>query len=378
MNMTSETENPFVTVGYAGGKYFCDRKRETEEIVKRLRNGNNLALISPRRMGKSGLIWHCFDSREIRENFYTFYVDIYATLTLDEFIVALGKEIVGKLKSRGEKALESFVKTVTSLSPGISFDTLGNPTLTLLPGEVRNSEATIEEIFRYLEGADRPCIVAIDEFQQITEYPQKNTEALLRTHIQKCRNSRFIFAGSRRHTMGEIFLSGARPFYQSVSMMNLGCIDRHIYFDFAEKHFEEGGRKLTRDIFDGIYDRYDGVTWYIQKMLNTIYMNTWKGETVSPEMVEYARKEIIDGFSYIYLDTLYRLTAKQKEVLVAIARAGKAKGITSMKFIKDNALSGASSVQSASKWLLRNDFVTTEGECWYVYDYFFAEWLRTL
>lgn len=376
--MTSEIENPFITVGYAGAKYFCDRETETAEIIKRLRNGNDLALISPRRMGKSGLIWHCFDSREISENFYTFYIDIYATLTLDEFVVALGKEIVGKLKTRGEKALERFVRTVASLSPGISFDTLGNPTLTLLPGEVRNSEVTIEEIFRYLEGATRPCIVAIDEFQQITEYPQKNTEALLRTHIQKCRNSRFIFAGSRRHTMGEIFLSGARPFYQSVSMMNLGCIDRQAYFDFAEKHFEERGRKLARDIFDGIYDRYDGVTWYIQKMLNTIYMNTRKGDVVSPEMVEHARKEIIDGFSFIYSDTLYRLTVKQKEVLVAIARAGKAKGITSMKFIKDNALSGASSVQSASKWLLRNDFVSTEGDCWYVYDYFFAEWLRTL
>ena len=242
MNMTSEIENPFVTVGYVGERYFCDRKTETDEIIKRIRNGNNLALISPRRMGKSGLIWHCFDNREIRENFYTFYVDIYATLTIDEFIVALGKEIVGKLKSKGEKALERFVRTVSSLSPGISFDTLGNPTLTLLPGDVRNSDVTIDEIFRYLEGADRPCIVAIDEFQQITEYPQKNTEALLRTHIQKCRNSRFIFAGSRRHTMGEIFLSGARPFYQSVSMMNLGCIDRQIYFDFAEKHFEEGAR----------------------------------------------------------------------------------------------------------------------------------------
>mgnify|MGYP002520718065 FL=1 len=376
--MANEIENPFVTVGYAGEKYFCDRKKETEGIVKRLRNGNNLALISPRRMGKSGLIWHCFDNREIRENFYTFYVDIYATLTLDEFVVAMGKEIVGKLKSKGEKALERFAKTVASLSPGISFDTLGNPTLTLLPGEVRNSDVTIDEIFRYLEGADRPCIVAIDEFQQITEYPQKNTEALLRTHIQKCRNSRFIFAGSRRHTMGEIFLSGARPFYQSVSMMSLGSIDRQTYFDFAEKHFADGGKKLPKDVFEGIYDHYDGVTWYIQKMLNTIYMDTCKGEIVSPGMVNRARKEIIDGFSYVYLDTLYRLTVKQKEVLIAIARAGKATGITSTKFIKDYALSGASSVQSASKWLLRNDFITTEGDCWYVYDYFFAEWLRTL
>lgn len=376
--MKNEVENPFVTIGYAGSEYFCDRTRETEEILKKLRNGNNLALISPRRMGKSGLIWHCFDDRAVRENYYTFYVDIYATLTLDEFVIALGKEIVGKLKSRGEKAFEAFIRTVTSLSPGISFDTLGNPTLSLLPGEIRNSGTTLEEIFRYLEGADKPCIVAIDEFQQITEYPQKNTEALLRTHIQKCRNSKFIFAGSRRHTMGSIFLSAARPFYQSVSMLNLGCIDRGVYFEFAAKHFAAVGKILPEDIFNWVYDRYEGVTWYIQKMMNTLYMNTAAGERVSADMVERARNEIVDGFSYVYLDTLYRLTSTQKELLCAIARTGKVKGLTSAKFIKANALSGASSVQSAARWLLKNDFVTKDGDCWYVYDYFFADWLTNI
>lgn len=375
--MAAVLENPFVTLGYSGSEYFCDRKEETEKIIRILKNGNNLALISPRRMGKSGLIWHCFDDCRIKGNFLTFYIDIYATRSLDEFIVALGKEIVSKLKPAGEKALELFVRTVSSLSPGVSFDTLGNPTLSLQPGEIRNGETSLEEIFRYLEKAGKPCIVAIDEFQQITEYPQTNTEALLRTHIQRCTNARFIFAGSRRHTMSGIFLSASRPFYQSVSMMNLGTIDREAYFDFANGHFTNGGKRLEKKQFDEIYDRYDGVTWYIQKMLNTLYMDTDKGKCVTDDSLERARKDIIDGFSFNYLDTLYRLTSKQKEVLVAIAHEGKARGITSATFIRDHALSSASSVQSAAKWLLKNDFITNEGDCWYVYDYFFADWLRS-
>lgn len=65
--------NPFVTNGYAGPEFFCDRVQETKNIVELLRNGNNLALISPRRYGKTDLIRHCFNQDEIKGNYYTFY-----------------------------------------------------------------------------------------------------------------------------------------------------------------------------------------------------------------------------------------------------------------------------------------------------------------
>ena len=107
--MNRELGNPFVVSGYVGGKYFCDRKNETDKLILQLTNGNNVSLISPRRMGKSGLIRHCFDNEKIKKEYYTFFIDIYATATLEEFVIAMGKEIVDKLKSKGEKALEKFV-----------------------------------------------------------------------------------------------------------------------------------------------------------------------------------------------------------------------------------------------------------------------------
>ena len=53
-------DNPFVTKGYAGPEYFCDRVVETKQLVELTTNGNNMALISPRRVGKTDLIFHCF------------------------------------------------------------------------------------------------------------------------------------------------------------------------------------------------------------------------------------------------------------------------------------------------------------------------------
>ena len=46
-------DNPFVTNGYAGPEYFCDRVDETAMLTNLLTNGNNIALMSPRRLGKT-------------------------------------------------------------------------------------------------------------------------------------------------------------------------------------------------------------------------------------------------------------------------------------------------------------------------------------
>lgn len=220
-----QLHNPFVISGYVSPDYFCDREQETARLVRSLINGNNVALISPRRMGKTGLIKNCFAQPEIKDGFHTFFVDIYSTKTLREFVYALSKEILEGLKPLGQRALELFWNSVKSLQGGISFDPMGMPSFNLQLGDFKYSEVTLDEIFGYLNNANRHCIVAIDEFQQIANYPEKNVEALLRTYVQKSENVNFVFAGSQRHVMGSMFTSASRPFYQSVSIMQLDAID---------------------------------------------------------------------------------------------------------------------------------------------------------
>lgn len=68
-------KNPFVTNGYAGPEYFCDRMEETLHITEMLTNENNMALISPRRIGKTELIHHCFAQPVIQKDYYTFIIE---------------------------------------------------------------------------------------------------------------------------------------------------------------------------------------------------------------------------------------------------------------------------------------------------------------
>ena len=66
--------NPFSITSYIGAAYFCDRDVETKELAGALANGRNVTIVSPRRVGKTGLIHHFFRSLNPNE-VQCFYVD---------------------------------------------------------------------------------------------------------------------------------------------------------------------------------------------------------------------------------------------------------------------------------------------------------------
>ena len=367
--------NPFITSGYISAEYFCDRIIETATLTRYITNGNNVALISPRRLGKTGLIEHCFHQKQIKEAYHTFLIDIYATKNLQEFVFELGKGILNGLKPRGRKAWEVFLKSLSSLRTSISFDFSGNPSWNLEMGDIKTPTITLDEIFHYLEQADKPCLISIDEFQVIAKYPESDVEATLRTHIQLCSNAKFIYAGSQRHMMGEIFTSPSRPFYQSTAIMELSPIDIDIYTEFIKKHFTENKKIITEETVQEVYQRFEGITWYIQFLANSLYAITAEGEECTVDKVNTAVDNILAQLNFTYSSLLFQLPPKQKEVLIAICKEGKAREITYSKFLKTYKLT-ASSVQGAIKGLLDKDFVTNELGVYSIYDKFFDIWLK--
>ena len=369
--------NPFITSGYRSEKYFCDRIEETRFLTKQITNGNNVALISPRRLGKTGLIEHCFHQPEVKNNYYTFLIDIYATKNLQEFVFEFGKSILQGLKPQGKKIWETFLSTLSSLRTGITFDETGNPSWNLEMGDIKNPSVTLDEIFSYLKKADRICLIAIDEFQVIAKYPEKNIEATLRTYIQHCTNACFIYSGSQRHMMGEIFTTPSRPFYQSTTILDLKPIGIGSYAAFIERHFIENGKNINKDTIEEVYRLFDGTTWYIQFVMNFLYADTMEKETCTVGKIQLALDEILSQMDFTYSSLLYQLPPKQKEVLIAICKEGRIKEVTSSRFLHTYKLT-ASSVQGALKGLLEKDFVTAELGVYSVYDRFFELWLKRL
>lgn len=370
-------DNPFVTKGYAGPEYFCDRVEETKRLVELTTNGNNIALISPRRVGKTDLIHHCFQQPELKEKYYTFHIDIYATASLRDFVNVFGQTILNELKPKGRVVWEGFLNILRSIRSEITYDINNFPTWSIGLGNIENPMVTLDEIFQYLGQADRPCIIAIDEFQQITRYAEAhNIEAMLRTYIQRCNNATFIFSGSKRHLMGEIFTSPSRPFYQSVLVMNLKPISVEKYTEFAKMQFHRYGKSIEDEAVVAVYERFDAVTSCLQRILNVLFLKTLPGGKCTCDMVDDAINYILDMFSETYQDLLERIPEKQREVFIAIAKEGKAKAITGKTFIKKHHLQTSSVINAAVRGLLEKDFITVDKGVYTIYDPFFALWLR--
>ena len=367
-------ENPFILHGYEGPEYFCDRAEETHRLCDYLTNGNNVTLVAQRRIGKTGLIRHTFQQPEIKDHYNAFLIDIYATKSVEEMVRAMGRTILAELRPKGEQAIKKLFSYIRSLQPTMSFDQLGNPSWSIMPGPIQAPEYTLEEIFRYLEESERPCLVAIDEFQTVADYPEGNAEALLRTHVQHCRNTQFIFSGSQRSLMTEMFTKRGRPFFQSTTLMGITALELKKYQEFACGWFERKGKTLAPDVVAEVYRQYDGITWYLQCVMNRLFAMTGHGETCTTEWISEAIKRIVGDAAVGYEAMLYQIPPKQKELLYSICLEGKAQNLTSAKFIRKYNLPSASSVQSATKGLLEKQLISNENGTYEVYDRFFADW----
>lgn len=370
-------ENPFVISGRIPEENFCDREKETDRIIRLLTNGHNILLISQRRMGKTGIIYHCFDRPEIRDNFTTIFVDILQTSSLQEFTFLLGKAVYDALKPKGLRLLGSFVETLRSLSGRFTYDAVtGAPSFSIQLGDIISPQYTLDEIFDFIEKSNVDCVLAIDEFQQISMYPEKNVEAILRTRIQRCNNCRFIFSGSQQHLMAEMFFYPSRPFYNSTSVLYLEAIPKEVYIDFAKRQFARFGKRIDGVEVEKVYDSFGGTTFYLQSMMNMSFFLTGAGGNCTEDILEKSLDEILEASAGLYREILSSLKIQQKEVLLAIAREEPAAGITSGEFLARNGLRTASMVQAAVKKLLeRNLVVKIEGR-YSLSDKFFSIWLK--
>ena len=226
-----------------------------------------------------------------------------------------------------------------------------------------------------MESVEKRCLVVIDEFQQITRYPEKNVEEILRTQIQKLSNANFVFSGSRRRLMEEMFFSAKRPFYQSAKALRLEAIDADVYFEFANSHFQKAEKCLGKEAFTLLYDTFWGVTFYIQRILKDAYSETLTGETCNSKRMAGLIESYIEENDSHLREQLAFITEAQKELLYAIHKERQIQSITSASFNKKHRLRSPSSTQSAALKLLEYDLITRREKVYSLSDPLLSLWL---
>lgn len=371
------TINPFYVSGHIPDEYFCDRQEEAQKLQDFLCNQQNVVLSAARRMGKTSLIDHVFSRPVIADNYITISIDILDTSNLNEFVYVLGNAVYEHVAKRNERLLKSFVSAMKSLQASFGYDPIqGTPTFDIKLGDLQQPEYTLREIFEFLDNAEKRCLIVIDEFQQIVYYPEKNVEATLRKYIQKVKNANFVFAGSHRRIMNEIFGSEKRPFFNSARSIELEPIDLAIYTAFVRKHFNNDGKDIDNDAVRRVYETFQGVTLYNQQVMNDAFARTPHGETFDTDGAAVLIENYIQECDSKIKELLQFVTEQQKGVLYAILADEPVKAITSAAFTKKHHLKSPSATQSAVKALLRTDIITRKDGMYSISDPLMDLWLK--
>lgn len=370
-------ENPFLVSGYYSPEYFCNREVETDKIIRSIKNGRNITIFSIRRLGKTGIIDHVFNSLKSDKKIHLFYIDILPTTDINSFVNLFAATLLGKLESKPEKFIKKIGEIFSGVRPVISFDPLtGAPNLQINIQSVEDADRSLGKIFLYLKESRKRIVIAIDEFQQITNFPEKNVEAMLRTNIQRAVGVNFIFSGSQKHILLSIFSKYGNPFYQSTEMMQLEHISEKAYSEFIISKFEKGKKKISNNTVAKILEICRQHTYYVQFLCNRLY--GLKDSTISELLVKNALESILKENEPVYINYRNLLTGYQWKVLTAIAIEGNAKRITSKDFIAKHNLGTPSSVHSAVRALLDREMIYNEGDNYLVYDVFLERWLEQI
>ena len=374
-------DNPFIINNYESKELFCDREEELQLMMRNCLNQTNMTLISQRRLGKTGLVFRLFDElAETHPEVHCVYLDIFASRNLDDFIKLFSEAAMRSFQPKtpvGERLL-NYIK---SFRPIVTYDSLtAQPQLLLDYHTNHEKEYTLRGLFDFLDGQNVPIIVAIDEFQQIREYPEKNMEALLRTYIQQCKNLNFIFSGSKMHIMADIFANERKPFYSSTAFVSLDKISEESYSVFIRKLFGKCGRNITDEAVQFILEWTQRVTYYTQQLCHAIFANG--NMMIDLAVVKLACDQILKQGEPVYLQYRQMLTDKQWNYLIAVAKEGSVRQITAADFLKRYQIGGASAslklAESLSEKGLLNVEVSLEGIDYSVGDVFFSHWLERL
>ena len=369
---------PFPMAGYFGNKYFCDRESEKNDIIRNFKSGVSTTLVSLRRLGKTALINHV--GNNLTKGSLFLYIDIQATGNLNDFLNLLAAAVVHSVPEKssfGKKVLGFF----HSLRPVMSFNQLtGSPEFTF-DIQYKEVKAGVEGIINLLENHNERVLIAIDEFQQIIDYPEDKTDAWLRGIIQKLKNVSFIFSGSKQHIMTELFNHPSKPFYRSTNLLKLEKISEHHYSSFIKEKFTENKMRVTDEVVKEILEWTERYTYYVQLLCGRVYLRNER-KIITDSWKEEAYK-LLKEQEPVFYNFRELLTSPQWTLLKAIARENQVTSPTAKDFISEYKLGSSAAVLRSLNSLVEKEMVyydfNEQGEKYYkVYDLLLKKWLEQI
>lgn len=369
--------NPFIYGGRVSGEAFWDREEEIEELLRDIRARQHVILFSQRRFGKTSLVWKVLE-KAAGEEIIPVYVDLYPISTLGEFIEEYAKAIARAI-SPYEKAVKLMRELFSRIHLSMGIDATGTPQWSVGFDRKMESE-TLDEVISSVEGYLRRKrkfgVVVFDEFQQIVQTDGEKTERKLRSAIQTHERLSYLFVGSRKHLMQDLFSNPNRPFYRSGKIFPLGKIPMAAISEFIKKRFRGAGVEIGDPTVNSILEVSECHPYYTQYLCHILY-DIKGGATVREVDISRALELLLHRETPAYMNTWDLLTIRQKQTLMALADTGPGEMPYRQEMLRRFGMSQPAVMLRALNSLMEKDLVDKADGRYETVDLFFKRWIRT-
>ena len=373
-------KNPFEYGGVVDQRSFCNRVEELSDLRRTIDNADRLFLYAERRMGKTSLVKHLL--RQLPEEAYVAaYVDLWPTDGAGSFAQALAKAVAEARATTADRLLKTARRLFSSLRPSVTFDEhSGAPVLTFGAGVPDDAEPELMEALeapgKVAAETEQQVIIVFDEFQRIAEYDDDRVERRLRSVVQQQGDVAYLFLGSRKHLIQEMFLSSERPLYRSAAHYPLQPIDEVHWQPFIQERFEDAGKHIPETSVRQLHELTGGHPFYVQHLCHALWERCPEGGSVDADAIDEAVSVLLRRESYAYTTLWESLTLNQRRFMRGLATAAGHVQPFSADFLQHAGVQSPSTAQRVAEALLTRDLIDRENGSFIILDRFLRLWIQ--
>ncbi len=372
--------NPFEYGAAVSGSAFCNRTTETADLMSAIHNSQRAFLYSERMMGKTSLVRRVLAGLD-PEKYVAVYIDLWATDDEASFITTTAREISQAMGSDASRVLEVAKRLFSRFSPKVSLDDNGIPKVSFeYNPTAEQARQSLEEVLaapqRMATESGKKVAIVFDELQRILEYGDDHVERLLRSIIQMQRNVSYIFLGSRKHLLQDMFLNRKRPLYSAADHFPLGPIKVEHWLPFIQQKFETTGRQISKQVTEQICLLTQGHPFYTQHLCHAIWEKLAAGEEATELDIQRGLQVLLARETGAYSTLWESLTVNQRRFLYGLAVEDHPVSLYSRAFVQKYRLGNPSAIQRLSGALLKRDVIDRDARSFVISDRFFRLWIR--
>lgn len=351
--------NPFKFGDPVEGEYYLARPQLENLVTQFLTNRVHVVLIGPRRFGKTSFILALLKKLEKQSHPYVF-VDIFNITSHKDFLHQLLRGL--RAKSGWKEKIKSFISSFPKIRPKLSAQldpVSGSPSLdfSLDATSENDVKEMIQDVLSGLNKLGKGLILAIDEFQKITEIDDGGwLEATLRTHMQQLRNTSFIFTGSRRSIIYDMLNNPTRPLYKFCQPLEFPAFGDE-FTDWVLNKFKKIDILCKRDAIDHLRKVVQNTPNYVQMIC--FHLVALGKRNITIKEVNEALKIVVGQNAYAYQTLLSTLTPTQQRTLRLAAIEGKQ--IFAKELLSKYEIASGAALSSAIKALKEKNILDEEG-----------------